>query len=134
MAVKNESFDGLSWSIDFDAEKKILKSTSTGTITVKSISEFSKSTFSFANKNNIDLILLDHSKSKVDESFMDMYNRPKVAEKLGIKKGHAVAFIMDSEMDYLTNFFETIFINRGFNYKSFKTSWEAEDWLLKQDY
>ena len=130
--VKKEESAGLSWEIDFDSETNILTCISSGVLTSEALNSFSKSLFKYANQNNINSILLDHSKTKSKMSFMDMYNRYKVVPKLGLKNSYSIAFVMHSELKHLTNLFETIFVNRGYDYKSCDSIKEAKEWLLKQ--
>ena len=85
-----------------------------------------------ANKHNANLIFLDHSLSKSDMSFMEVYKRPKVAKNLGASQNLTVAFVLSAELWENSHFFENIFVNRNFNYKSFDSAKEAKNWLLKQ--
>lgn len=78
------------------------------------------------NSNNI---LIDHRKATFSVSLIDTYERPNQFQESGVPRTAKIALLFSESENSLFNFFETVFVNRGFQVKLFTSIPEAENWL-----
>jgi hypothetical protein len=77
-------------------------------------------------------ILVDHRNiTKVTGEVVDVYNRPKELEAIGVPKSVKIAEVIKPEHREFFYFLETVCINRGFSFSIFEDEKSALEWLLK---
>lgn len=74
--------------------------------------------------------IVDHRETSFAFNLLEYYERPAVNEQLGISHLWRIAMIF-KELDEQTYFMETVFRNRGFDFRQFADIEEAKAWLAK---
>lgn len=88
--------------------------------------------FSTLANTTIMRILVDHRNiTKVTGEIIDVYNRPKELEAIGVPKSVKIAEVIKPEHREFFYFLETVCINRGFSFSIFEDEKSALEWLLK---
>ena len=85
----------------------------------------------FAKQHEVRAFLIDHLMAEFGLNIIEMYYRPQKAEEMGVKRYIPVALILDFKYEKDFSFGETVFVNRGFQYKVFQTREEGELWLAE---
>ncbi|HND47357.1 MAG TPA: hypothetical protein PLL95_02275 [Anaerolineales bacterium] len=75
--------------------------------------------------------IVDHRETVFDFRTLDYYERPKVNQQLGMSKQWRVAMIF-KQLSEETLFMETVFRNRGFEFRQFDDLDKAKEWVLKK--
>ena len=76
--------------------------------------------------------LIDHRNiSRVSGGIVDVYNRPKAFEEIGVFQNIKVAEVVKAEHRKFFDFLETVCVNRGYDFSVFEDENDALEWLLK---
>jgi hypothetical protein len=77
-------------------------------------------------------VLIDHRNiSNISGSIVDVYNRPKAFEEIGVFQNIKVAEVVKPEHRKFFDFLETVCVNRGYDFSIFEDEKDALEWLLK---
>lgn len=74
-------------------------------------------------------IIIDHRKATFSVSMAETFERPYHFQESGVPRTSKIALIFTTIENSTYKFFETIFINRGFQVKIFDNIHDAENWL-----
>ena len=78
--------------------------------------------------SNCNRILMDHREAMPKLPTIDLFDRPRIATEIGIKRTTKIAIVYSTrEDDY--RFIETVGTNRGFNVKVFSDYEDCIKWL-----
>ncbi len=82
---------------------------------------------------NCKTVLLDATKTTKLPSIVNLHSVGTFFSKQSVKLSEiSVAFVISDEISNDFRFFETVLINRGVYFNSFKNVDEAKDWLLSK--
>lgn len=83
-------------------------------------------------ETDIKRVLIDHRNiSKVSGGAVDVYNRPKEFEAMGLLTNIKVAEVVNPEHKGFFDFLETVCVNRGYMFSIFGDEKAALEWLLQ---
>lgn len=85
------------------------------------------------SEHKIKKALIDHSNiDTVSGTIVDVYERPKQFQELGVARGLKIAEVVKSEHKEFFRFLETVSVNDGFGFAMFSDRQSALEWLLEQ--
>lgn len=122
----------MEWTIDYLSKENLLFIKTRGIMTRDSANTYVKEVFETANRHQCDRQLVDHRETAFSFSIHDYYERPGINQQLGLSHRWRIAMVF-KEMDENTNFMETVFRNRGYNFRQFDNIDEARTWVLGND-
>jgi hypothetical protein len=72
--------------------------------------------------------IVDHSETDMALSVVEFYKRPNINEQIGISRSWQIAMVF-KVFDDNSKFMETVFRNRGYNFRRFPNLEEAKSWI-----
>ncbi len=122
----------MEWTITFNNDQGYARIVTNGIADKDGSLAMVKEINKMLENTTIKRILVDHRNiTKVTGEVVDVYNRPKELERIGVPKTVKVAEIVMPEHHEFFYFLETVYINRGFNFSIFEDEKSALEWLLK---
>ncbi|MFN8413336.1 MAG: hypothetical protein U0Z26_13185 [Anaerolineales bacterium] len=118
----------MEWKITYWAELKILYIKSRGILTATNANEMIKEIANAMEQNQCKKQIVDHSETDIQLSVIEYYQRPSINEKIGVSRSWKIAMVFKI-LDQNSEFMETVFRNRGYNFRRFGTLEEAKAWL-----
>lgn len=121
----------ISLSVKYLPKISVVKTVSTGVVARAELLEETKQTV--AIEHDWSRFPSDFSNAQVAFTAADVYELPRLQQKLGLKRDSRVAVIApaDERGRKLARFYETVSENRGWNAAVFEDGDQALDWLLK---
>ena len=119
-------------TVEYVSELGIVKLTYVGKVTADEFREGAVRALDLSRENNTRLFLVDDSKWEGGTSVFDLYELPTLFTELGFKRDSKGALILPPSGTAESNdahFFETTFINKGWQAKVFTDRQEAISWL-----
>lgn len=120
----------MEWKIDYRPEQGVLYLKSAGALDVESANALVRDLVAAAAAHGCTRHLVDHRATTFLFSLINYYQRPAINEKLGISKDWKTAMVFAQSTDD-TRFMETVFQNRGYNFRQFSDLDEALEWLMQ---
>jgi len=75
--------------------------------------------------------LVDHRETVFELTILEYYERPDVNKEIGMSYSWKIGMVF-KELNDNTQFMETVFRNRGYNFHQFDNIDEAREWLLSE--
>jgi hypothetical protein len=120
------------WTISFLSDKKIVVIQTYGVADETSTVEMAKNISKTMAKHLALRCLIDHSAiSSVSGGTVEMYYRPNVLIKIGVPFKIKIAEVVLPAHKKHFGFLETVFRNRGFDFRIFEDRESAIHWLTK---
>lgn len=119
----------MDWKIEYWADLEILYVQTSGVLNSENVNPMIAEVVEKMTRHRCKRQIVDHRKTEMDLSVLEYYQRPDINTQIGISRTWRIAMIFN-EMTENTQFMETVFINRGFNFKQFFDLEEAKKWLL----
>ena len=123
----------MSWSVEYDAQLGIIIEVFTGVVTVDEVRDEAMRCFALAEEKNTNCFLTDCAQAEFKLSNVDIVSISELYDRIGVKRPIRIAVISpesDTGQD-VTDFFETVCVNRGWKAKAFSERQAALDCLLK---
>lgn len=122
----------MEWTITLNEEDQYTEIITRGIADRDGSLEMAKTISLALRKSKINKILIDHTNiTAASGGILEIYNRPKEFEKIGVSRGIRVAEVVKREHRQLFDFLETVCLNRGFSFSVFEEKQIALEWLLK---
>ena len=122
----------MEWTISFLPEKRIVVIKTYGVADETSSMEMVKNISRNMAKHLSLRCLIDHTDiSSVSGSTVEIYYRPKGLINIGVPFKVTIAEVIKPEHREHFHFLETVFRNRGFNFRIFDDRESAMEWLTK---
>jgi hypothetical protein len=119
----------MDWKIEYWADLEILYVQTSGVLTSDNVNPMVADVVTAMVHHKCRKQIVDHRKTKMELSVLEYYQRPDINTQIGISRTWRIAMIFKERTEN-TQFMETVFINRGFNFKQFTDLEEAKQWLL----
>ncbi len=121
----------MDWTFTLHAEEGYLEVTTRGNANRETTLAMAQTIAREAPKHQVKRILIDHRNiSEVNGEVVDVYHRPRqLGENYNIHKVKIAELIIEEHTDFF-RFFETVCLNRGFDFAIFTRRKDALGWLL----
>jgi len=121
-------------SVWVDEDLQIIRSVSTGDWDIAESDEVTREITKISLEYNIQTVLIDHGKLKIDVSRYNAFKRSSELKSQFENIQPRVAFISPKRKHKLYQFFTLVAQNRGIQFKAFKKEREALEWLLGDEH
>ena len=122
----------MEWTISLNEDRHYAEVVTSGTADNVGSFAMVKAISATLGKTNIKRVLIDHRNiGRVSGDIVDVYNRPKAFEEIGIFQNIKVAEVVKPEHRKFFDFLETVCVNRGYDFSIFEDKKSALEWLLK---
>jgi hypothetical protein len=119
----------MEWTIEHQPDKGILYLKSGGVMDMESANIMVADLVQAAALHGCTRHLVDHRATTFAFSLLDYYQRPAINEKIGVSVKWKTAMVF-AECTPETHFMETVFQNRGYNFREFSDFDKAIEWLV----
>jgi hypothetical protein len=122
----------MEWTITIKEDNQYVEIVTIGVADRDGTLDMAKAIAIAMGKNKIKKALIDHRNiNSVSGETVEVYQRPKQFEEIGVIRGIKVAEVVKPEHSEFFNFLETVCKNRGYNFSIFNDQKSALEWLLK---
>jgi len=121
----------MKWKIEYLPDEKILYVKTEGLLTAEVANLMVKEIVDSAACYQCDRQIVDHRNTSLAFSLLEYYERPAINMKIGISSKWKIAMVF-RELTQHTQFMETVFRNRGYNFRQFDDIEKAKSWLLNE--
>ncbi len=118
----------MEWTIEYIDIEDILYIKTKGVLTSESANTMVKEAVQAMASHQCSKQIVDHRETSFALNLIEYYERPAVNQQIGISRLWKIAMIF-KELNEQTYFMETVFRNRGFDFRQFADMQEAKDWL-----
>ncbi len=118
----------MEWTIEHRPEQDILYLKSGGVMDVSSANAMVADLVAAAARYACRRHLVDHRATTFAFNLVNYFERPAINEKIGVSVTWKTAMVF-AESTQETHFMETVFRNRGYNFREFTDVNEALAWL-----
>lgn len=123
--------DGLRFEIRPNPDFHVLEILTQGRMTPQNMARLARQISALAESHGYQKVLLDHTRSRIDASMMEIYEDPVRMEKTGLSRALKLAVCYESDAEKL-RFWETVSRNRGYMARIFRTRSRALRWLADE--
>jgi hypothetical protein len=120
----------MEWIIEYIAVENTLYIKTKGVLTPESANAMVKEIVQAADFHQCNKQIVDHRETSVALNLLEYYERPAINQQIGISYSWKIAMVF-KELNEETYFMETVFRNRGFDFRQFADIEEAKTWLAK---
>ena len=122
----------MKWNIGINEENQYIETVTSGDADKEGSLNMVKDILTTTSERKVKKILIDHSNiDSVSGEPLDIYNRPKEFEKMGVFPGIKIAEVIKPEHEIFFHFLETVCRNRGYQIAIFLDHKSAIEWLLE---
>src|SRR4051812_15735446 len=121
----------LEWQITYEPTQRLLFVETTGPVEAKSLPAFFKAVAEAMKQHRCKLLFVDHRKSKLCLSPVDIYYIPRLLSDCGISGQKAAVLFKNLGED--EQFTETVCRNRGIKVQAFTDVESASAWLRRPE-
>jgi hypothetical protein len=122
----------MEWKIEYISTEDYLYIRTKGVLTAQSANSMVREIVEASARHQCDRQIVDHRETSFALDLFEYYERPEVNKQIGISQRWKIAMIF-RELDQNTLFMETVFRNRGYNFREFDDLEKAKRWLLGAD-
>lgn len=123
----------MEWSIILHEDKDYAEVVTNGVADKDGSLAMVKAISTALSGTKIKRILVDHRNiSKASGGIVDVYDRPIKFKEMGVSQNIKVAEVVKPEHRKFFDFFETVCVNRGYDFSIFEEEKGALEWLLKE--
>ena len=119
----------MEWTIEYLADERILYVKTRGVMTRDVANAMVGEIVDAMKQYQCNLQIVDHRQTTLAFSLMEYYERPEVNRQIGISTTWKIAMVF-KELTDDTLFMETVFRNRGYNFRQFDDLDMAREWVL----
>ncbi len=121
----------MEWQIEYLVDLKLLYIKTKGTVTNETANLMVSEIARAMEKHQCIFQIVDHRETVFDFKTLDYYDRPRVNQQLGMSRQWRVAMVF-KKLTEETLFMETVFRNRGYEFRQFDDVEKAKVWVLSQ--
>ena len=118
----------IDWTIEYIEEDNLLFIKTRGVLTMEAANSMVKEIVEAAARYKCDDQIVDHRETKFDFNVVDYYDRPNINQRIGISRNWKIAMVFH-KLTEDTQFMETTFRNRGYNFRQFDDIEKARGWI-----
>lgn len=118
----------MEWTIEYWEELNTLYIKTRGVLTASEANEMVKDVVAAMSHYQCLRQIVDHRETKFALAIAEYYHRPNINEQIGISQKWKIGMVFKT-LDKNTQFMETVFKNRGYNFKQFSNLEEAKVWI-----
>jgi hypothetical protein len=118
------------WTIEYFDDEEALYIKTKGVLDSESANAMVRDAVQAMDFHQCTRQIVDHRETSFRLNLLEYYERPAVNQKIGISRLWKIAMVF-KELDEQTYFMETVFRNRGFDFRQFADINEARRWLRK---
>jgi hypothetical protein len=118
----------MEWTIVYWNELKILYIKTRGILTAENANVMVKDIVDEMSRHECEFQIVDHSNTEMNLSVLEYYERPNVNERIGISRSWKIAMVFNPHNENI-QFMETVFRNRGYEFRGFLSLEEAKAWI-----
>ena len=120
------------YTVDFLEDRGIVVIENTGKITYEDFEKQTREAVELGRLKNARLGLSDCTRLTGNLDTLELFDFPKMYERVGLPKSHKLAILMSEELAASegVEFFETVCRNRGWQIRVFSARESAFQWLL----
>ena len=123
----------MEWTISLNEDRHYAEVVTSGTADNVGSLAMVKAFSTTLGEIKIKRVLIDHRNiNYVSGGTVDVYNRPKAFEEMGVFHNIKVAEVVKPEHRKFFDFLETVCVNRGYDFSIFEDEKSALEWLLKE--
>ncbi len=119
------------WQVDYLQDDEVVIAKASGPMTLENFEGIYAAGIARAQEHDTRQILIDARQVAMAIPPTQLYGLPALLEQKGLTRGYKVAIVVadDAKTDDNLVFLETIFYNRGFQFRVFTETREARTWL-----
>jgi hypothetical protein len=121
----------LEWTIEYLAEIDIIYVKTRGVLTMQNSNQMVREAVAAMEQHQCFKHIVDHRETKFTLTIADYYQRPATNEGIGLSHRSKIAMVF-RELNENTRFMETVFNNRGYNFRQFSDLDEAKNWMMEK--
>ncbi|HMU92062.1 MAG TPA: hypothetical protein PKE35_06735 [Anaerolineales bacterium] len=121
----------MNWQITYIADENLIYVKTSGVVTSEAANSMLKEIVEVAVCHQCDRQIIDHSGADFALRLFELYERPSINVRIGLSHKWKIAMIF-SELTQNTFFMETVFRNRGYNFRQFDNLEKARTWILSE--
>jgi hypothetical protein len=121
----------MNWNISYQKDEDNLYIKTKGMLTAEEADKMVREVVKAAQYHRCDRQIVDHRETTFALSLVEYYERPNINQKIGASQRWAIAMVF-RELTHETQFMETVFCNRGFNFRQFDDIEKAKAWILDE--
>lgn len=121
----------MEWNIEYIVEQELLYVKTKGRLTKESANLMLRDAVQAMDKYGCSKQLVDHRETVFELTILEYYERPDVNKEIGMSYSWKIAMVF-KELTENTRFMETVFRNRGYNFRQFDDIDEAREWVLSE--
>jgi hypothetical protein len=84
------------------------------------------------NEHSCHKQIVDHRETIFELSVLEYHERPDVNKEIGMSYSWKIAMVF-KDLNENTRFMETVFRNRGYNFRQFDDVEKAREWVLSEN-
>ena len=119
----------MEWSIEYLEGEELIYVRTKGVLTAEAANVMVKEIADAAILHCCNNQIVDHRETKFALNVLEYYERPEINSKLGMSHSWKIAMVF-CKLTTDTHFMETIFRNRGYNFRQFNDIEKARNWVL----
>lgn len=119
----------MNWNIIHQEDEDILYIKTKGILTAEEADTMVREIVEAAQRHRCDRQIVDHRETTFALNLAEYYERPNINQKIGASQRWTIAMVF-RELTDETQFMETVFRNRGFNFRQFDDIEKARAWVL----
>lgn len=121
----------MAWHVEYLAQEQLIAVELSGMIGMADLWAVGPRCFAAAQEHATHAILADVREATLTIQTTELYHLPDTAEEEGFTRHYRVALVISNDPDQKESFtfFETVFINRGFQMRLFSERNTALEWL-----
>jgi hypothetical protein len=121
----------LDWTIEYLEEINIVYVKTRGVLTMKNSNQMVKEAVAVMTQHQCFRHIVDHRETEFTLTIADYYQRPLTNKEIGLSQKSKIGMIF-RELNEDTRFMETVFQNRGYNFRQFASLEEAKNWMKEE--
>jgi len=119
----------MNWQIEYIEKDDLLYIKTNGVLTNNAANAMVEDIVKASARYKCDNQIVDHRDTQFALKVIDYYERPNVNAGIGISLKWKIAMVF-SKLTEDTQFMETVFRNRGYNFRQFDDVEEARKWVV----
>lgn len=121
----------MAWQVDYLAEEQVITVKFSGAAGMEDLKATCTQCIAVAREHATYAILADASKTALTAQTTELYHLPDTLEEKGLTRHYRVAMVISDDPNQKESFtfFETVFVNRGFQMRLFTEQSAALEWL-----
>ncbi len=122
----------MEWAIEYWDELRTVYVKTRGILTVESANRMVKDLVEAMSQHQCQRHIVDHSDTEFQLKIIEYYDRPNINRQIGVSQTWKIAMVFkDSNENAI--FMETVFRNRGYNFRGFTSLDEAKEWIAQEN-